>query len=161
MLPFRVFVDRHPRLPIPNRSETAKLLPRSSPPKRFLRSSRFHTGYPYTLQRQFLSLFFSIHLPPIVPVVAQRERFYPLSFHLLANPFLSNRGVHPLPSWRVPDEAGASRDEARAFATHLFRLPRASAKGENSQVAQKQGGGYRSLTRLFLPRTPRTPRTGL
>jgi hypothetical protein len=31
MLPFRVFVAPHPRLPIPNRSETAKLLPQSSP----------------------------------------------------------------------------------------------------------------------------------
>lgn len=126
------------------RFRTGRKLPNSCPnhppSKRFPRSSLLHIGYPYTLQRQFLSLLFSIHLPAIVPVVAQRERSYPLSFHPLADPFLSNRGVHPLPSRRV-DEAGASRDEATMFATHLFRSPRASAKGENSRVAQKQGGG--------------------
>jgi len=32
MLPSRMFVARHPRLPIPNRSETAKLQPPSDPP---------------------------------------------------------------------------------------------------------------------------------
>jgi hypothetical protein len=61
------------------------------------RPACLQTGYPYTLQRQFLSLFFSIHLPPIVPVVPQREPSYPLSFHSLANYFFSNRGVHPPP----------------------------------------------------------------
>jgi hypothetical protein len=139
------------------RFRTGRKLPSSRPDhppsKRFPRSSHLHNGYPYALQRKFLSLFFSIHLPPVVAVVAQQERSYPLSFHPLANTFLSNRGVHPLPSSRVPDDAGAPRDEARAFATHLFR--------EDSRVAQKQAGGYRSLTKLFLLRTPRILRTGL
>jgi hypothetical protein len=53
------------------------------------------TSYLWTLQRRFVSPFFSTRLPAIVPVVAQRGALYPLSFHLLADSFRRNRGVHP------------------------------------------------------------------
>jgi hypothetical protein len=73
------------------------------------RPACLQTSYPSTPQRQFLSLLFSTHLPPMAPVAPQQESFYPLSFHLLTDPLLSNRGVHPLLCGeRSPRRASAS-----------------------------------------------------
>jgi hypothetical protein len=75
-----------------------------------------HTGYPRTLQQQSLSLFFSIHLPPIVPVVPQRKPFYPLFVQPLASYFPSNTGVPP-PVRRLPSSSPQKSLEYRRVST--------------------------------------------
>jgi hypothetical protein len=95
------------------------------------RPACLQTSYPSTLQRHFASPLFSTHLPPIVPVVAQREPSYPLSFHPFASYFLSNRGVHPLlhpkrPRRRArrllrPRSGGKSHCSSISFISNLFR----------------------------------------